>query len=87
VSILLQDVALVAATAVRVPDLGACVLAQLALIELTLIHILLLLHRIGSVICSTDGEGLLGELVFRDCNQEFGKEGEGVVGNLTKTSS
>lgn len=62
VSVLLQYVALVAATAVRAPDVGARVLAQLAQVELTLIHILLLLHCVGSFICGTDGEGLLGEL-------------------------
>ncbi len=59
VSIRLQVVALVAATAVGAPDVGACVLAQLAHMELTLIHILLLLHCVGSFICGTDGEGLL----------------------------
>lgn len=61
-SVLLQDVTLVAATAVGAPDVGTCVLAQLARVELTLIHILLLLHRVGSFICGTDGEGLFGEL-------------------------
>lgn len=62
VPVLLQNVALVAATAVGAPDVGACVLAQLAQVELTQIHILLLLHCIGSFICGTDGESLLGEL-------------------------
>lgn len=60
--VLLQDVAPVAATAVGAPDVDACVLAQLAVVELTLIHVLLLLHRVGSFVCGTDGEGLLGEL-------------------------
>lgn len=61
-SVLLQGVALVAATVVGAPGVGACVLAQLACVELTLIHILLLLHCVGSFIGGTDGEGLLGEL-------------------------
>ena len=61
-SILLQDVALVAATAIGAPDVSACMLAQLAQIKLTLIHIVMLFHRIDSFICGTDGEGLLGEL-------------------------
>lgn len=62
-SIQLQDVALVAATAIGAPDVGACVLAQLARVELTLVNILLLLHSVGSFICGTDGEGFLGELI------------------------
>ncbi len=62
VSILLQAVALVAATAIGAPGIGACVLAQLAQVELTLIDILLLLHRVGSIILGTDGEGLFGKL-------------------------
>ena len=62
VSVLLQDVALVAFTAIGAPDIVAFVLAQLACIQLTLIHIPLLLHHICSFICSTDGKGLLGVL-------------------------
>lgn len=62
-SIQLQDVALVAATAIGAPDVGAYVLAQLARVELTLVNILLLLHSVGSFICGTDGEGFLGELI------------------------
>lgn len=62
VTVLLQDVALVTATVVGAPGVGACVLAQLAQEVLTLIHILLLLHCVGSFICCTDEESLLGEL-------------------------
>lgn len=59
---MLQDVALVAVTDVRAPDVGARVLAQLARVELTLIHILLLLYGVGSFVCGADGESLLREL-------------------------
>lgn len=61
-TVLLQDVALVTATVVGAPGVDAHLLAQLAQELLTLIHILLLLHCVGSFTCCTNGESLLGEL-------------------------
>jgi len=67
VSVLLQDVAPVAAAAVGAPAVGACVLAQLARVEPTLVLVLLLLlHCISGFIRGADGEGLLGELSVGD---------------------
>lgn len=79
-SIQLQDVALVAATAIRAPDVGACVLAQLARVELTLVNILLLLHSVGSFICGPDGEGFLGELIVWYWKESVERRGEKVRG-------
>ena len=69
-SVLQQCVAQVTVTAVGAPGVDTCVVAQLALVQLTLIHIRLLLHRVLSLVSSPDREGLLGELAVRDWHRE-----------------